>query len=49
MKPDWFDEWVIPETDNWHLKPGAPDYVKKEFAELMGESDPDDGSAFDVN
>ena len=39
MMPEWFEEWVIPEVDNWHLKPGAPESVKKEFAEWMGERD----------
>lgn len=35
MMPEWFDEWVVCETDNWHLKPGAPDNVQREFAEWM--------------
>lgn len=35
-KSDWFDKWVIPETDNWHLKENAPEEVKKEFKEMMG-------------
>jgi hypothetical protein len=39
MMPEWFEEWVIPETDNWHLKPGAPEWVQKEFAEWMGQHD----------
>ena len=34
-KPNWFDKWVIPETDNWHLKENAPEEVKKEFEEIM--------------
>lgn len=33
--PEWFEEWVVCETDNWHLKPGAPEDVKREFAEYM--------------
>ena len=37
MMPEWFEEWVDAETDNWHLKPGAPEYVQKEFAEWMGD------------
>lgn len=39
QKPEWFEEWVIPETDNWHLKPGAPEDVQREFAEFMKEHD----------
>ena len=35
-KPDWFDKWVIPDVDNWHLKENAPEEVKKEFEEIMG-------------
>ena len=34
-RPDWFDEWVIKETDNWHLKDGAPDWMIEEFNKLM--------------
>ena len=37
MIPEWFAEWVVTETDNWHPKPNAPDWVKKEFADWMGE------------
>jgi len=32
-------EYFVPEFDNWHLKPGAPDDVKKEFAEWMAAYD----------
>ena len=39
MMPEWFDEWVICETDNWHLKPGAPEQVQREFAEWMKAHD----------
>ena len=35
MFPDWFPEWVIFETDNWHLKPGTPEEYRKEFEEWM--------------
>ena len=38
-KPEWFDEWVIVEPDNWHLKKGAPDEIKKEFEEFMKDDD----------
>ena len=38
MMPEWFEEWVITDTDNWHLKPGAPEEVQKEFAKWMGRS-----------
>lgn len=34
-KPDWFDEWVIPEVDNWHLKDNAPEWIKEEFKKYM--------------
>lgn len=37
MIPDWFPEWVVTETDNWHLKPGAPEDIRKKFAEWMKE------------
>lgn len=40
MMPEWFEEWVDTETDNWHLKPGAPEQVQKEFAEFMGWDKP---------
>lgn len=39
MMPEWFEEWVIPEVDNWHLKPGAPEQVQREFAEWMKAHD----------
>ena len=41
MMPEWFEEWVDTETDNWHLKPGAPEQVQKEFAEFMEQHDTD--------
>lgn len=35
-KPAFFDsEWFVPEVDNWHLKPGAPEEIVKEFEEYM--------------
>lgn len=34
--PDFFtSEFFVPETDNWHLKPGAPPEVVKEFEVYM--------------
>lgn len=33
--PKWAHEWVIFETDNWHLKPDAPEDIQREFAEWM--------------
>lgn len=39
-RPSFMDsEYFVPEFDNWHLKPGAPDDVKKEFAEWMAAYD----------
>lgn len=32
----WDSPYFVPETDNWHLKPGAPAEVVKEFNEYMG-------------
>lgn len=27
--------YFVPEQDNWHLKEGAPEEIKKEFEEYM--------------
>lgn len=35
MKPEWFDEWVIAEPDNWHLKENAPEDIKEKFEEFV--------------
>lgn len=36
LKMDFVDsEYFVPEMDNWHLKDGAPEEVKKEFEEYM--------------
>lgn len=42
MFPEWFKEWVDFETDNWHLKPNAPEHVQKEFAKWMKEHESTD-------
>lgn len=35
-KMDFVDsEYFVSEDDNWHLKEGAPEEVKKEFEEYM--------------
>lgn len=35
-KMDFVDsEYFVAEEDNWHLKEGAPEEVKKEFEEYM--------------
>lgn len=37
IKPNFWDSpYFVPEPDNWHLKPGAPEEVVKEFNEYMG-------------
>ena len=34
--PSFFkSEWFVAETDNWHLKEGAPKEVVEEFNEYM--------------
>ena len=36
MKPDFVDSpYFVAEEDNWHLKEGAPEDIKKEFEEYM--------------
>ena len=36
IKPNFIDSpYFVPEFDNWHLKPGAPEEVVKEFNEWM--------------
>ena len=36
MMPNFFmSEYFVPEVDNWHLKDGAPDDVRREFEEYM--------------
>ncbi len=36
MKPNFIKSpYFVPEPDNWHLKPGAPPEVQKEFDEYM--------------
>lgn len=38
--PEFFTSpYFVCEVDNWHLKPGAPDDIKKEFEEYMKNSD----------
>lgn len=38
--PDFFTSpYFVPEPDNWHLKDGAPEEVRKEFEEYMNHSD----------
>ncbi len=35
-KPKFVDSpYFVPDFDNWHLKPGAPEEVVKEFNEWM--------------
>ena len=35
-KPDFYDSpFFVAEPGNWHLKPGAPKEIKKEFEKLM--------------
>lgn len=39
-RPDFLDSpYFVPELDNWHLKEGAPEEVKKEFKEFMSTPD----------
>lgn len=38
MMPEFAkSEWFVDEPDNWHLKPGAPPEIVKEFEEWMKE------------
>jgi len=49
MMPKFFQsEWFVPETDNWHLKPGAPKEIVDEFNEWMKEHNSED-SGIDVD
>lgn len=35
-KPKFFDSpYFVMDEDNWHLKPGAPEDIQKEFDEYM--------------
>ena len=39
-RPKFLDSpYFVPEPDNWHLKEGAPEDVKKEFEEYTASSD----------
>lgn len=39
-RPDFFDSpYFVMEPDNWHLKEGAPEDVRKEFEEFMNHPD----------
>lgn len=37
MPSFWNSPYFVPEPDNWHLKEGAPEEIKKEFEEYMRE------------
>ena len=38
MMPEFAQsEWFVAEPDNWHLKPGAPPEIVKEFEEWMAD------------
>lgn len=40
-RPKFLDSpYFVDEPGNWHLKPGAPEDVKKEFDEFMLEDEP---------
>src|SRR5688500_10211332 len=40
-EPYWIDSpWVVKEPGNWHLKEGAPEDLKKDFAEWMRSDEP---------
>lgn len=35
-RPKFIDSpYFVPEEDNWHLEPGAPEEVQEEFEEYM--------------
>lgn len=39
-RPDFLDSpFFVGEVDNWHLKDGAPEEVRKEFEEYMLSKD----------
>ena len=40
IRPDFIDSpFFVMEPDNWHLKDDAPEEVRKEFEEFMGNPD----------
>lgn len=46
--PDFVtSEYFVTEVDNWHLKEGAPEEVKKEFDEWMETHRQRDGLIID--
>ena len=50
VRPKFIDsEWFVPETDNWHLKPGAPKSIVEEFRDYMerDKEAAEDGSIID--
>lgn len=34
-------EYFVPEPGNWHLKPGAPEKVRREFEAFMAQDEPE--------
>ena len=46
--PNFFtSEWFVPETDNWHLKEGAPQEIVNEFNQWMKERTEENGVTVD--
>lgn len=49
-RPDFLDSpYFVDEPGNWHLKPGAPRHVVKEFTEFMEDSDCPELPEIDLN
>lgn len=50
MIPDFFkSEWVVFETDNIHLKPGAPEHIQKEYDEWKKKQKEAEEKGMDVD
>lgn len=48
MPSFWNSPYFVPEPDNWHLKEGAPEEIKKAFAEYM-EEDTEEATKQQIN